>query len=172
MGDPAVLFLDEPTTGLDPQSRRQAWEILSACRRNGCTTVLTTHYMEEAERLCDRVAIVDRGRIIAEGPPRQLIARLGGDHVVEFSLQTPRGPGPAGGGMERVARHYGVPVPGGRDSPLGCGTAHGSPRHRWPGWANAIGVWQLVTRHLREPRRRTGVRLTGHSFESAEGGES
>ncbi|NUQ65125.1 MAG: ABC transporter ATP-binding protein [Pirellulales bacterium] len=89
VGDPAILFLDEPTTGLDPHSRRQVWEIIAECRRQGRTTVLTTHYMEEAERLCDRVAIVDRGRIIAIGSPRELIARLGGEHVIEFSLQTP-----------------------------------------------------------------------------------
>jgi ABC-2 type transport system ATP-binding protein len=87
--EPKLLFLDEPTTGLDPHSRRQLWEILTECRRQGRTTVLTTHYMDEAERLCDRVAIVDHGRIIAEGPPRDLIARLGGQHVVEFSLQSP-----------------------------------------------------------------------------------
>ena len=87
VGDPALLFLDEPTTGLDPHSRRQLWDIITNYRRQGRTTLLTTHYMEEAERLCDRVAIVDHGRIIAEGPPRELIARLGGDHVVEFTLQ-------------------------------------------------------------------------------------
>jgi ABC-2 type transport system ATP-binding protein len=91
IGDPALLFLDEPTTGLDPQSRRQLWEIIGDCRRQGRTTLLTTHYMEEAERLCDRVAIVDHGRVIASGPPRELIARLGGHHVVEFSLDAPDG---------------------------------------------------------------------------------
>jgi ABC-2 type transport system ATP-binding protein len=93
VGDPALLFLDEPTTGLDPHSRRQLWEIIGECRRQGRTTLLTTHYMEEAERLCDRVAIVDHGRIIADGPPRELIARLGGHHVVEFSLACPEGAG-------------------------------------------------------------------------------
>ena len=93
VGDPALLFLDEPTTGLDPHSRRQLWEIIGDCRRQGRTTLLTTHYMEEAERLCDRVAIVDHGRIIASGPPRELIARLGGHHVVEFSLASPEGAG-------------------------------------------------------------------------------
>ncbi len=87
IGDPALLFLDEPTTGLDPHSRRQLWDIIRECRQQGRTTMLTTHYMEEAERLCDRVAIVDHGRIIALGSPRELIARLGGDHVVEFSVE-------------------------------------------------------------------------------------
>ena len=86
VGDPALLFLDEPTTGLDPNSRRQLWEIIVECRRQGRTTLLTTHYMEEAERLCDRVAIVDHGQVIALGSPRELIARLGGEHVVEFSF--------------------------------------------------------------------------------------
>jgi len=87
VGDPYLLFLDEPTTGLDPQSRRQLWEVISECRRQGRTTLLTTHYMEEAERLCDRVAIVDLGRIIARGSPKELIAKLGGDHVVEFTVR-------------------------------------------------------------------------------------
>ncbi len=91
IGDPALLFLDEPTTGLDPHSRRQLWEIIGECRRQGRTTLLTTHYMEEAERLCDRVAIVDRGQLIALGSPRELIAQLGGHHVVEFSLASAEG---------------------------------------------------------------------------------
>jgi ABC-2 type transport system ATP-binding protein len=89
IGDPALLFLDEPTTGLDPHSRRQLAEIILECRRHGRTTLLTTHYMEEAERLCDRIAIVDRGHVIALGSPRELIARLGGEHVVVFSLAEP-----------------------------------------------------------------------------------
>jgi ABC-2 type transport system ATP-binding protein len=83
---PDLLFLDEPTTGLDPQSRRQLWEIIGAFRAAGGTVLLTTHYMEEAERLCDRVAIVDRGIVIAHGTPRELIASLGAEHVVEFTL--------------------------------------------------------------------------------------
>src|SRR5207248_3890714 len=83
---PDLLFLDEPTTGLDPQSRRQLWEIIGQFRAGGNTVLLTTHYMEEAERLCDRVAIMDHGRVIALGSPRQLIASLGADHVVEFAL--------------------------------------------------------------------------------------
>ncbi len=84
---PDILFLDEPTTGLDPQSRRQMWEIIAAFRRGGGTVLLTTHYMEEAERLCDRVAIVDYGRVIALGSPRQLIAGLDAEDVVEFALE-------------------------------------------------------------------------------------
>ncbi len=86
VGTPDVLFLDEPTTGLDPQSRRQVWEIVARFTRGGGTVVLTTHYMEEAERLCDRVAVMDHGRILALGSPRELIASLGADEVVEFAL--------------------------------------------------------------------------------------
>jgi ABC-2 type transport system ATP-binding protein len=85
VGNPRVLFLDEPTTGLDPQSRRQLWDIVRGFQKHGGTVLLTTHYMEEAERLCDRLAIVDHGQIIAEGTPPDLIARLGGHHVVEFA---------------------------------------------------------------------------------------
>jgi ABC-2 type transport system ATP-binding protein len=86
VGNPKILFLDEPTTGLDPQSRRQLWDIIRAFQRAGGTVLLTTHYMDEAERLCDRLAIVDHGVIIAEGSPADLIDRLGGHHVVEFSV--------------------------------------------------------------------------------------
>jgi ABC-2 type transport system ATP-binding protein len=78
VGDPEILFLDEPTTGLDPQSRRQVWELVSAYKGRGGTVLLTTHYMEEAERLCDRVAVVDHGRVIREGTPRGLIDELVG----------------------------------------------------------------------------------------------
>jgi ABC-2 type transport system ATP-binding protein len=83
---PELLFLDEPTTGLDPQSRRQLWQVIETFRAHGNTVLLTTHYMEEAERLCDRVAILDHGKVIALGSPRDLIASLGAEHVVEFTL--------------------------------------------------------------------------------------
>jgi ABC-2 type transport system ATP-binding protein len=86
VGDPKLLFLDEPTTGLDPQSRRQLWDILRNLRAQGRTVLLTTHYMDEAERLCDRVAVVDHGKVIALGSPTELIARLGGEHLIEFAL--------------------------------------------------------------------------------------
>jgi ABC-2 type transport system ATP-binding protein len=84
VGNPKILFLDEPTTGLDPQSRRQLWDIVRTFQQAGGTVLLTTHYMDEAERLCDRLAIVDHGQIIAEGTPAELIERLGGHHMVEF----------------------------------------------------------------------------------------
>jgi len=87
VGDPELLFLDEPTTGLDPQSRLQLWEQVSDFRGAGGTVALTTHYMEEAERLCDRVAIVDHGRVIALGTPAELIASLHAADVVEFASE-------------------------------------------------------------------------------------
>jgi ABC-2 type transport system ATP-binding protein len=87
VGDPRLLFLDEPTTGLDPQSRRQLWEVIGQFRKTGRTVMLTTHYMDEAERLCDRVAIVDHGQVIALGSPAQLIAQLGGENIVDFALE-------------------------------------------------------------------------------------
>jgi ABC-2 type transport system ATP-binding protein len=86
VGDPELVFLDEPTTGLDPQSRRQLWDILRRFKSQGRTILLTTHYMDEAERLCDRVAIVDKGKVIALGSPSELIAKLGGEHLIEFVL--------------------------------------------------------------------------------------
>ena len=86
VGNPKILFLDEPTTGLDPQSRRQLWDIIRNFQRAGGTVLLTTHYMDEAERLCDRLVIVDHGQVIAEGTPPDLIERLGGHHVVEFEV--------------------------------------------------------------------------------------
>ena len=85
-GDPELLFLDEPTTGLDPQSRHQTWEIVQGLKARGRTVLLTTHYMEEAARLCDRVAIVDHGKVIALGRPRDLIASLGAEHILEFAV--------------------------------------------------------------------------------------
>jgi ABC-2 type transport system ATP-binding protein len=86
VGDPELLFLDEPTTGLDPQSRRQLWDVIRGLHELGRTIVLTTHYMDEAERLCNRVAIIDHGKLIALGSPADLISRLGGEHIVEFAL--------------------------------------------------------------------------------------
>ncbi len=88
LNKPDLLFLDEPTTGLDPQSRRQLWTLLEGFRAEGGTILLTTHYMEEAEALCDRVAIIDQGKVIGSGTPRELIATLGADHVVEFSVDS------------------------------------------------------------------------------------
>jgi ABC-2 type transport system ATP-binding protein len=85
-GSPELLFLDEPTTGLDPQSRRQLWAVLERFGAGGGTILITTHYMDEAHELCDRVGIMDQGKLIALGTPRELVASLGAEHVVEFAV--------------------------------------------------------------------------------------
>jgi ABC-2 type transport system ATP-binding protein len=165
VGDPALLFLDEPTTGLDPNSRRQLWDIIQDCRRQGRTTLLTTHYMEEAERLCDRVAIVDQGLIIAQGSPRELIARLGGEHVVEFSLQTPEAarlpadkwrelPGVTGCRYENGAVHLSVTEPHVVLPPLLAWLA----QRNW-------NLTALTTRHA--SLDDVFVMLTGRQFEAS-----
>jgi ABC-2 type transport system ATP-binding protein len=87
VSDPDLLFLDEPTTGLDPQSRRQLWDVVQGFKARGRTVLLTTHYMDEAERLCDRVAVIDRGKVIALGTPAELVASLGGQQVIEVALE-------------------------------------------------------------------------------------
>lgn len=105
VGDPELLFLDEPTTGLDPQARRHLWDLVDRLKQAGRTIILTTHYMEEAERLCDRVAIMDHGRILALGTPQQLIASIGGEHIVEFAITGHE----SGDGVADVARLYAIP---------------------------------------------------------------
>jgi ABC-2 type transport system ATP-binding protein len=94
VGDPELLFLDEPTTGLDPQSRRQVWDLVRGFKTRGRTVLLTTHYMDEAEKLCDRIAVIDHGKIIAEDTPRELIRTLGGDHVIDIALDEADGAPP------------------------------------------------------------------------------
>ncbi|MDR3772917.1 MAG: ABC transporter ATP-binding protein [Terracidiphilus sp.] len=97
VGDPELLFLDEPTTGLDPQARRHLWDLVDGLKQAGRTIILTTHYMDEAERLCDRVAIMDHGKVIALGTPQQLIGMIGGEDIVEFAVsdsQVPKCEGP------------------------------------------------------------------------------
>lgn len=86
VNDPEVLFLDEPTTGLDPQARRNVWSIITNLRKRGKTIILTTHYMEEAEQLCQRVGIIDKGEIIALDTPSNLIANTGLKSSIEFSV--------------------------------------------------------------------------------------
>jgi len=93
VNDPTVLFLDEPTAGLDPQVRREIYDIIEELKSDKKTILLTTHYIEEAEKLCDRVAIVDRGKIIAEGTPRDLKQRSGNTTRIEVRLSRPLQPG-------------------------------------------------------------------------------
>lgn len=105
VGDPELLFLDEPTTGLDPQARLAIWEVIETFKRGGGTVVLTTHYMEEAARLCDRVAIIDHGRIIAEDTPMALVASLGASQIVELEVEGALD-GDALKGVSGVAGHH------------------------------------------------------------------
>ena len=116
VGDPELLFLDEPTTGLDPQARRHLWDLVDELKHAGRTIILTTHYMDEAERLCDRVAIMDHGKVIALGTPNELIASVGGEDIVEFAVvdesPVPKGEGPfdglrAGSGAPSVSSPHG-----------------------------------------------------------------
>jgi ABC-2 type transport system ATP-binding protein len=145
VGDPDLLFLDEPTTGLDPQSRRQLWEVIRDLGRRGRTVVLTTHYMDEAERLCDRVAVVDHGRRIALGSPAELIATLGGEHVVEFACEGDGAPAVAGLGALPSVRAV-------RAEAGGWQLTVGEPHVAIPAllaWAGARGarLSRLTTRH-------------------------
>ena len=125
VGDPELLFLDEPTTGLDPQSRRQTWEIVEELKARGRTVLLTTHYMEEAARLCDRVAIVDHGKVIALGTPRELIASLGAEHVIEFAVERRRSRASTAERPARAAQRRGRRA---RGRQLAADRARGAPR--------------------------------------------
>jgi len=107
INDPELVFLDEPTTGLDPQARRNIWSIVSGLTASGKTIILTTHYMDEAETLSQTVCIMDHGKVIAEGTPRELTSRLGQDTIVEFVAPAEAGLPAALGDRVRVARGEG-----------------------------------------------------------------
>jgi ABC-2 type transport system ATP-binding protein len=136
VGNPDLLFLDEPTTGLDPQSRLQLWEQVVRFRAEGGTVMLTTHYMEEAERLCDRVAIVDHGRVIALGTPAELIASLHAANVVEFAAE-PEMPQESLAGLPGVAEVH----------------------RREPYWVLAVGSLSETVPALLTAVERAGSRL-------------
>jgi len=142
VGEPELLFLDEPTTGLDPQSRRQLWDVVTDLKAAGKTVLLTTHYMDEAERLCDRVAIIDRGKVIALGTPRELVAAHVGQEIVEFQL---------------------APDAGGRMAALEEATLRALPAVQA---VHAVaGGWQLVTDqvHLAIPALLAALQARGRS---------
>jgi ABC-2 type transport system ATP-binding protein len=161
VGDPELLFLDEPTVGLDPHARRQLWEIMRDFRTQGRTLLLTTHYMDEAERLCDRVAIVDRGKVIALGTPAELIARLGGEHLIEFALES--------GSLIEPARFQAIPsvCAAEQDSAGYCLTV-AQPHIALPGLLQLLEhegqtLSRLSTRHA--SLEDVFVRLTGRHLE-------
>lgn len=116
VNDPELVFLDEPTTGLDPQARQSLWDVVRHMKREGRTVVLTTHYMDEAEALCDRLAIMDHGKVIATGTPASLIADLALPSVVELTFDG-AAPDPAafsaqlGQGVERRTDLWEIPTP-------------------------------------------------------------
>jgi ABC-2 type transport system ATP-binding protein len=120
IGRPRLLFLDEPTTGLDPQSRRSLWDVIRALKAEGRAVILTTHYMEEAEALCDRLAIIDRGTVLAQGTPRALIEEYGPEMAIEFAAPVDR-IDPAA--LARMAAVTGVKVSEGRVSLCTADTA-------------------------------------------------
>ncbi len=167
VGDPALLFLDEPTSGLDPQSRRQLWTLVERLKQEGRTIVLTTHYMDEAERLCDNIAIVDHGRVIALGTPQQLIGSLGAEHVIRL-----------GNGHEVAEAHpialdelLAVPaVTGGRETTNGYELRVQSVQAALPAvlaLANARGVeWSELSTHS-ATLEDVFVSLTGRELRDA-----
>jgi ABC-2 type transport system ATP-binding protein len=112
VGDPELLFLDEPTTGLDPQARRHLWDLVDDLKKAGRTIILTTHYMDEAERLCDRVAIMDHGKVIALGTPQQLIGTIGGEDIVEFAATDFQVPSAAPEGPASIRVEALLAIPG------------------------------------------------------------
>ncbi len=153
VGDPDLLFLDEPTTGLDPQSRRQLWDLIRDFRAEERTVLLTTHYMDEAERLCDRVAIVDHGKVIALGSPRELIARWAANTWSSSPSEPTATATPWRMGPSPVCRPS-SPSPRGRAlHPRGDRAAHRLARPAGPAQGDRPGAGQL-DHPPRQPRGR------------------
>jgi ABC-2 type transport system ATP-binding protein len=144
VSDPELLFLDEPTTGLDPQSRLQLWQLVMGYRAGGGTVLLTTHYMDEAERLCDRVAIVDKGKVIALGTPPELIGSLHAANVIEFASEP------------EIAEDLLRALPGVTE-----------PHRRGPNWSLPVGSLAETVPALLTLVERSGARLVNLSTHRA-----
>jgi ABC-2 type transport system ATP-binding protein len=130
IGNPELLFLDEPTTGFDPSARRDAWDLVRSLRHSGTTVILTTHYMDEAEALADRVAIISRGTIVAQGNPKSLGGRDAADTSIRFKL-----------GAGTAAEELPIPVMLTPDGSLEIKTSSEvNVLHRLTGWALEQGV--------------------------------
>ena len=169
VGDPELLFLDEPTTGLDPQSRRQLWDVINDYKSRGRTVMLTTHYMDEAERLCDRVAIVDHGKVIASGTPAELILQIGGEHIIDFTLDRPGPPSDALHALPTVRTVRPDPP---RDGVHRYSLSVAEPHRALPA---LLALLQQSAAQLAGLTTRTAtledvfVTLTGHGLRDAEG---
>jgi ABC-2 type transport system ATP-binding protein len=164
VGDPELLFLDEPTTGLDPQARRALWDVIETLRGRGRTVLLTTHYMEEAERLCDRVVIVDHGKVVAEGTPAELISRLGGAQLIELSSLPALEPDAWSGvpGLVGVRQNNGAAVLSVRELHLALPAVLAAAQ------ARGSALARLSTRQA--TLDDVFLSLTGHSLREDEGG--
>jgi len=162
VGDPELLFLDEPTTGLDPQARRHLWDLVEGLKRAGRTIILTTHYMDEAERLCDRVAIMDHGKVIALGTPQQLIATVGGEDIVEFAVSHSQVPNAGPGAANSAIRAATI-------DPALLTAIPGVHSHRVDAALHQLSVTELHTAAPRifETLARQGLHLTEFRTHSA-----
>ena len=185
VGDPELLFLDEPTTGLDPQARRHLWDLVEEMKKAGRTIILTTHYMEEAERLCDRVAIMDHGKVIAMGTPKELIATVCSEDIVEFAVSSSQVPN-SGCPPYEHGPVRGAPGPGAPEEVVDTEALKAIPgvqSHRVDGGVHQLSVSELHTAvprifasleeqglHLSEFRTHSAtledvfVRLTGRNL--------
>ena len=166
LAEPEVLFMDEPTVGLDPQARARVWEVIESLRDRGVTVFLTTHYMEEAERLCDRIAIIDHGKIIAEGSPEELKARIGGDTLYLKAAS-----------RQEAERLLGIASRYGEARLAGDGLtvvlAAGNATRLLPRLleeASAAGVRVEEARYVRPTLNDVFLMLTGRSLRDEEGG--